>query len=81
MSTRPVRLIGMGLLCSLLPLTSIQADAPVAADLATRLESLLMAHDVRNVIRAHDVREAMHAMHAKRANSSDCLQTEAERGR
>jgi hypothetical protein len=67
----------MGLLCSLLPLT-IQADAPAAVDVATRLESLLMAHDVRNVIRAHDVREAIHA---PRASSSDCLQTEAERGR
>jgi hypothetical protein len=68
----------MGLLCSLLPLTSIQADAPAAADVATRLESLLMAHDVRTVIRAHDVREAIHA---PRVSSSDCLQTEAERGR
>ena len=77
MSTRSVRLIGMALFCSLLPLTSIPADAPVA-DVATRLESLLMAHDVRNVIRAHDVREAIHA---PRASSSDCLKTEAERGR
>jgi hypothetical protein len=77
MSTRPVRLLGMALLCSLLPLTCIPADAP-AADPATRLESLLMAHDVRNVIRAHDVREAIQA---PRASSSDCLQTEAERGR
>jgi hypothetical protein len=69
MSTRPVRLLGMGLLCSLLPLTSIQADAPAAADAATRLESLLTAHDVR------------YAIHAPRVSSSDCLQTEAERGR
>ena len=69
MSTRPIRLLGMGLLCSLLPLTSIEADAPVAADPATRLESLLTAHDVR------------YAIHAPRARSSDCLKTEAERGR
>jgi hypothetical protein len=61
----------------LLPLTSIPADAPVA-DPATRLESLLTAHDVRNVIHAHDVRDAIQA---PRASSSDCLQTEAERGR
>jgi len=59
----------MGLLCLLLPLTSIQADAPAAADVATRLESLLTAHDVRN------------AIYAPRASSSNCLQTEAERGR
>ena len=68
MSTRSVRLLGMALLCSLLPLTCIPADAP-AADAATRLESLLTAHDVRN------------AIHAPRASSSDCLKTEAERGR
>lgn len=68
MSTRSLRLSGMALLCSLLPLTSIPADAP-AADSATRLESLLTAHDVRYVI------------HAPRAGSSDCLKTEAERGR
>lgn len=52
----------------LLPLTSIPADVPVV-DAATRLESLLIAHDVR------------YAMHSPRASSSDCLQTEAERGR
>ena len=69
MSTLPIRLLGMGLLCSLLPATSIQADAPVAADVATRLESLLTAHDGR------------YAIYAPRASSSDCLQTEAERGR
>ena len=69
MSTRLIRLLGMGLLCSLLPLTSIQADAPAAAAAATRLESLLTAHDVR------------YAIHAPRASSSDCLQTEAERVR
>jgi hypothetical protein len=77
MSTRSVRLLGMALLCSLLPLTCISADAPVA-DAATRLESLLAAHDVRNVIHAHDVRDAIHS---PRANSSDCLKIEAERGR
>ena len=69
MSTRPIRLLWMGLLCSLLPLTSIQADAPAAADAVTRLETLLTAHDVR------------YAIHAPRTGSSDCLQTEAERGR
>lgn len=68
MSTRSVRLLGMALLCSLLPLTCIPADAPVA-DPATRLESLLTAHDVRN------------AIHAPRVSSDDCLKTEAERGR
>ena len=69
MSTHPVRLLGMGLLCSLLPPSSIQADAPAAADVATRLESLLTAHDVR------------YAIHVPRASSIDCLKTEAERGR
>ena len=68
MSTRSVRLLGMALLCLLLPLTCIPADAPVA-DPATRLESLLTAHDVRN------------AIHASRVSSDDCLKTEAERGR
>ena len=68
MSTRSVRLLGMALLCLLLPLTCIPADAPVA-DPATRLESLLTAHDVRN------------AIHARRVSSDDCLKTEAERGR
>ena len=77
MSTRSVRLLGMALLCSLLPVICIPADAP-AADPVTRLESLLAAHDVRNVIRAHDVRDVLHA---PRASSSDCLKTEAERGR
>jgi hypothetical protein len=67
----------LGLVCSLVPLTSIPADAAVA-DAATRLESLLTAHDVRNVIHAHDVRDAIQA---PRARSSDCLHTEAERGR
>jgi hypothetical protein len=68
MNTRSVRLLGMALLCSLLPLTCIPADAPVAAA-ATRLESLLAAHDVR------------YAIHSPRASSDDCLKTEAERGR
>jgi hypothetical protein len=77
MSKRSARLSVLGLGCMLLPLTSIPADAPVT-DAAARLESLLWAHDVRNAIRAHEVREAIYA---PRANSSDCLQTEAERGR
>ena len=69
MSTRSVRLVGMvGLVCTLSPLTVIQADAPEAAP-TSRLESLLAAHDVR------------YAIHAPRASSSDCLETEAERGR
>ena len=68
MSKRSARLSVLGLGCMLLPLTSIPADAPVA-DAATRLESLLTAHDVR------------YAVHLPRASSSDCLQTEAERGR
>jgi hypothetical protein len=58
----------VGLVCALLPLTSILAEAPVA-DPASRLESLLAAHDVR------------YAIHSSRASSSDCLHTEAERGR
>jgi hypothetical protein len=58
----------MGLLCSLLPLTSIPADAPVTAP-ESRLESLLTAHDVR------------YAIQSPRASTSDCLHTEAERGR
>ncbi len=68
MSTRSIRLIGVGLLCSLLPLTSMPADAPVAPATA-RLESLLTAHDVR------------YALQSRRLSSSDCLHTEAERGR
>jgi hypothetical protein len=51
----------------LLSLTSIAADAP--ATTPTRLESLLAAHDVR------------YALQAPRAHSSDCLHSEAERGR
>ena len=68
MSTRSIRLIGVGLLCSLSPLTSMPADAPVAPA-AARLESLLTAHDVR------------YALQARRASSSKCLHTEAERDR
>ena len=51
----------------LLPLITIAADAP--AKTPTRLESLLTAHDVR------------YALQAPRASSSDCLHSEAERGR
>jgi hypothetical protein len=51
----------------LLSLTSIAADAPATPP--TRLESLLAAHDVR------------YALQAPRASSSDCLHSEAERGR
>jgi len=58
-----LELAALGLVCSL-PLTAIRADAP-----ASRLESLLTAHDVR------------YAIQAPRASSSDCLYTEAERGR
>ena len=69
MSTRSVRLlVVLGLLCSLLPLTAIRADAPATAP-TSRLESLLTAHDVR------------YAIQSPRAKSSDCLHTEAERGR
>jgi hypothetical protein len=59
----------MGLFCSLLPLTAIRADAPTAPAPMSRLESLLTAHDVR------------YAIQSPRASSSDCLHTEAERGR
>jgi hypothetical protein len=51
----------------LLPLISISADAPATPP--TRLESLLAAHDVR------------YAIQARRAGSTDCVPTEAERGR
>ena len=68
MSTRSARLSAVEiLLCMLLPLTSISADAPAATP--TRLESLLTAHDVR------------YAIQAPRASSSGCVHTEAERGR
>jgi hypothetical protein len=58
----------MLVVCTLLPLTAIRADAPAPAP-TSRLESLLTAHDVR------------YAIQAPRANSSDCRHTEAERGR
>lgn len=68
MRTRSTRLSAVGcLLCMLLPLTSILADAPATPP--TRLESLLTAHDVR------------YALQVPRSRSSDCLHTEAERGR
>lgn len=51
----------------LLPLISMAADAP--AKTPTRLESLLAAHDVR------------YAIQAPRASSSECVHSEAERGR
>ena len=51
----------------LLPLTSFSADAP--APPLTRLEFLLAAHDVR------------YAIQAPRARSTECVHTEAERGR
>ena len=62
-----LELAALGLVCSL-PLTAIWADAPATAA-TERLESLLTAHDVR------------YAIQASRAKSSDCLHTEAERGR
>lgn len=73
MSTRSARLSVGGLaalafVCALLPLTAIRAETP-ATPAASRLESLLTAHDVR------------YAIQAPRARSSDCLHTEAERGR
>jgi hypothetical protein len=72
MSTRSsflsaLELAALGIVCSL-PLTAIRADAPATAP-AGRLESLLAAHDVR------------YAIQAPRAKSSECLHTEAERGR
>ena len=72
MGTRSARLsvrgfAAAGLVCTLMPLTSMAADAPAAAP--TRLESLLTAHDVRN------------AIHAPRASSSNSVRTEAERSR
>jgi hypothetical protein len=58
----------LALFCALLPLTAIRADTP-ATPAASRLECLLTAHDVR------------YAIQGPRARSSDCLHTEAERGR
>jgi hypothetical protein len=51
----------------LLPLPSFPADAP--ATTPTRLEFLLAAHDVR------------YAIQAPRASSTECVHSEAERGR
>jgi hypothetical protein len=52
MSARSARLSAVGfLLCIALPLTSISAEAPQPKP--TRLESLLVAHDVRYAIHAH----------------------------
>lgn len=61
--------LSLGMICSLLPLMSISADARIVAAQPGRLESLLTAHDVR------------YAIQAPRASSSDCLHTEAERAR
>ena len=62
-----LELAALGLVCSLL-LIDARADSPPPASQG-RLESLLTAHDVR------------YAMQSPRARSSDCLHTEAERGR
>ena len=62
-----LELAALGLVCSLL-LIDARADSPSPAT-SSRLESLLTAHDVR------------YAMQSPRARSSDCLHTEAERGR
>ena len=63
-----LELAALGLVCSLL-LIDARADAPPAPVPASRLESLLTAHDVR------------YAIQSPRATPSDCLHTEAERGR
>ena len=62
-----LELAALGLVCSLL-LIDARADGTPATP-ASPLESLLNAHDVRQ------------AIHSPRAKSSDCLHTEAERGR
>jgi hypothetical protein len=62
-----LELATLGLVCSLL-LLDARADSPPPAT-PSRLESLLTAHDVR------------YAIQSPRARSSDCLHTEAERGR
>jgi hypothetical protein len=72
MSTRSsflsaLEVAALGLVCSL-PLNATRADAPPPAR-TSRLESLLAAHDVR------------YAIEMPRASSSDCLHSEAERGR
>jgi len=63
-----LELAALGLVCSLL-LIDARADAPRATAPNSRLESLLTAHDVR------------YAIQSPRARTSDCLHTEAERGR
>ena len=62
-----LELATLGLVCSLL-LIDARAESPPPAP-QSRLESLLTAHDVR------------YAIQSPRARSSDCLHTEAERGR
>jgi len=62
-----LELAALGLVCSLL-LLDARADSPPPAT-PSRLESLLTAHDVR------------YAIQSPRARASDCLHTEAERGR
>ena len=63
-----LELAALAFICSL-PLTDVRADAPAPAVPASRLESLLTAHDVR------------YAIQSPRAKTSDCLHIEAERGR
>jgi hypothetical protein len=72
MSTRSsfisaLQVAAVGLVCSLPP-TALRADALATAS-TSRLESLLTAHDVR------------YAIQSPRTSSSDCLHTDAERGR
>ena len=64
-----LELAALGLVCSLL-LIEARADSPPPANApASRLESLLNAHDVRQ------------AIYSARKSASDCLHTEAERSR
>ena len=63
-----LELAALGLVCSLL-LIDARADAPPTNAPTSRLESLLNAHDVRQ------------AIYSARKSASDCLHTEAERGR
>ena len=69
MSTRSTRLLVMALICTLLPLASMSADAPVGAVPPSRLESLLAAHDVRNAIHAprasHDIAKGRGGDHSE----------------